>query len=87
MRGIIPSLLNPPSPPPTPPTPLTNMQAELDGSNEMSDMIPSLATTQRMAAEADSHQLLVHNGDIRWAAGSGVGGVGGVGGWGWGDGR
>ena len=40
-------------------------QAEIDGSNEQSEMLPSLNTTQRMALETDYHQLLVHNGDIR----------------------
>jgi hypothetical protein len=40
-------------------------QAELDGSMEMSEMLPSLATTARLAAEVDAGaQLLLHNGDI-----------------------
>lgn len=40
-------------------------QAEVDGSMEASEMLPSLATTARLAAEVDAGaQLLVHNGDI-----------------------
>jgi hypothetical protein len=40
-------------------------QAEVDGSMEASEMLPSLATTARLAAEVEAGaQLLVHNGDI-----------------------
>ena len=39
-------------------------QAEIDGSNEQSEMIPALNTTMLMTAEADDKQLLIHNGDI-----------------------
>lgn len=40
-------------------------QAEVDGSMEASEMIPSLDTTARLAAEADAGaQLVIHNGDI-----------------------
>lgn len=40
-------------------------QAEVDGSMEASEMVPSLATAARLAAEVDAGaQLLVHNGDI-----------------------
>ncbi len=40
-------------------------QAEVDGSMEAREMLASLATTARLAAEVDAGaQLLVHNGDI-----------------------
>jgi hypothetical protein len=40
-------------------------QAEVDGSMEASEMLASLATTARLAAEVDAGaQLLIHNGDI-----------------------
>ena len=40
-------------------------QAEVDGSMESSEMLPSLATTAALAAEVQAGaQLLVHNGDI-----------------------
>ena len=42
-------------------------QAEVDGSNEESEMIPALNTTRLMIAEADDKQLLIHNGDISYA--------------------
>lgn len=42
-------------------------QAEIDGSNEESEMIPALNTTRLMIAEADDKQLLIHNGDISYA--------------------
>ena len=42
-------------------------QAEIDGSNEESEMIPALNTTRLMVAEADDKQLLIHNGDISYA--------------------
>ncbi len=42
-------------------------QAEIDGSNEESEMIPALNTTRLMTAEADDKQLLIHNGDISYA--------------------
>ena len=42
-------------------------QAEIDGSNEQSEMIPALNTTMLMTAEADDKQLLIHNGDISYA--------------------
>ena len=42
-------------------------QAEIDGSNEQSEMIPALNTTMLMIAEADDKQLLIHNGDISYA--------------------
>lgn len=42
-------------------------QAEVDGSNEESEMIPALNTTRLMTAEADDKQLLIHNGDISYA--------------------
>lgn len=44
-------------------------QAEIDGSNEESEMIPALNTTRLMIAEADNKQLLIHNGDISYARG------------------
>lgn len=46
--------------------------AEADGSNEASEMPGSLATTRRLAAEAESGrwQLLVHHGDIRCDVGT-----------------
>ena len=42
-------------------------QAEIDGSNEESEMRPALNTTRLMIAEADDKQLLIHNGDISYA--------------------
>ncbi len=42
-------------------------QAEVDGSNEESEMIPALNTTRLMIAEAGDKQLLIHNGDISYA--------------------
>lgn len=42
-------------------------QAEVDGSNEQSEMLPALNTTRLMIAEADDKQLLIHNGDISYA--------------------
>lgn len=42
-------------------------QAEIDGSNEQSEMMPALNTTMLMTAEADDKQLLIHNGDISYA--------------------
>ncbi|KAL4439452.1 hypothetical protein ABPG77_008781 [Micractinium sp. CCAP 211/92] len=46
-------------------------QAEEDGSMEASEMLASLATTARLAAEVEhgGAQLLVHNGDISYARG------------------
>ncbi|KAK9830188.1 hypothetical protein WJX72_010191 [[Myrmecia] bisecta] len=44
-------------------------QAEADGSNELSEMLPSLNTTRGMLNETDYHQLVVHNGDISYARG------------------
>lgn len=45
-------------------------QAEVDGSMEASEMLASLATTARLAAEVDAGaQLLIHNGDISYARG------------------
>ncbi|PRW45579.1 Metallo-dependent phosphatase [Chlorella sorokiniana] len=45
-------------------------QAEVDGSMEASEMLPSLHTTARLAHEvAAGAQLLVHNGDISYARG------------------
>ena len=42
-------------------------QAEIDGSNEESEMIPALNTTRLMIQEADDKQLFIHNGDISYA--------------------
>lgn len=42
-------------------------QAEIDGSNEESEMIPALNTTRLMIAEAADKQLFIHNGDISYA--------------------
>lgn len=42
-------------------------QAEIDGSNEQSEMLPALNTTMLMTAEAADKQLLIHNGDISYA--------------------
>lgn len=42
-------------------------QAEVDGSNEQSEMLPALNTTRLMIAEADDKQLFIHNGDISYA--------------------
>lgn len=44
-------------------------QAEVDGSFEQTEMMASVNTTTRMAAETDFHQLLIHNGDISYARG------------------
>lgn len=42
-------------------------QAEIDGSNEESEMIPALNTTRLMIHDADDKQLFIHDGDISYA--------------------
>ncbi len=44
-------------------------QAEVDGSNELSMMAPSLDTTKGMLADLDRlpYRLVIHNGDISYA--------------------
>ncbi|GBF94969.1 inactive purple acid phosphatase-like [Raphidocelis subcapitata] len=44
-------------------------QAEVDGSLEENFYVQSLNTTRWLAKEAESHQLLLHNGDISYARG------------------
>jgi len=46
-------------------------QAELDGSMEQSEMMPSLNTTAGLLRDVDDdgYQLLMHNGDISYARG------------------
>lgn len=44
-------------------------QAEVDGSNEMSGMLPSLNTTRLMAQHMEGRRLMVHNGDVSYAMG------------------
>ena len=44
-------------------------QAEVDGCFEETEMMASVNTTTRLAAETEHHQLLIHNGDISYARG------------------
>ena len=46
-------------------------QAELDGSDEQSEMLPSLNTSSLMiqASHSEEYSLLVHHGDISYARG------------------
>jgi len=41
--------------------------AELDGSMEQTEYVPSLNTTRLLAQAGDDFQLLVHNGDVSYA--------------------